>query len=142
MPRVTEAAVTGKIEKKRRSIPPQTESQRDWDAGSHPQSSARYLKTIQTRQHKNDPFILMGDFNATTENPAIKKLLLSGLMTDPGKQQMLTFNQWKSGLRLGLRIDHIFTSTPIKHVTVTVQASGNPPGSDHHPVLATGTIHR
>lgn len=116
-----------------------------WDhqsQASREKAAELILKTIQTRQYKNDPFILIGDFNASTENPAIKKLLASGLLTDQGKQQMLTFNQWKSELRPGLRIDHIFTSTSIKHVTVTVQASGNPPGSDHHPILATGVVSR
>lgn len=109
-----------------------------WDHRSQPsreKAAELILKKIRTRIHSHDPFILMGDFNATTDNPSIKTLLTSGLLTDPGKKQWRTFNHWKAALVPGLRIDHIFVSTHWKKASAIVEANANPPGSDHHPVV-------
>ncbi|MCP5537640.1 MAG: endonuclease/exonuclease/phosphatase family protein [Akkermansiaceae bacterium] len=114
-----------------------------WDhrsQNSRVHAAGLILKKIRARTHASEPFILMGDFNSNTENPAIQTLLRSGILTDPGKKQFLTFSSWKAGLVPGLRIDHIFTSTLIKKAKVEVQSNDDDGGhaaSDHHPVVLT-----
>lgn len=118
-----------------------------WDHRSQPsreKAAKLILKTIRARKHQNDPFILMGDFNAATDNPAIQTLLKSGLLIDHGKKQFRTFNHWKAPLVPGSRIDHLFTSTSIKHASVMVQSNSdtqNNSASDHHPVVLSITRH-
>lgn len=111
-----------------------------WDHRSQPsrlKSGELMLQRIKARRHQDEPFILMGDLNATTENPAVKQLLASGLLTDHGNTQMRSSSQWNATLVPGLRIDHIFTSPSIKQATLEVESNGDDAkhaGSDHHPV--------
>ena len=112
-----------------------------WDHRSQPsrvKSGELILKKIKARSDQKKPFILMGDFNATTENPAVKQLLASGLLIDHGTQQARTSSGWKPLLLIGLRIDHIFTSASIKKAEFKVDLNPGVHGhsaSDHHPVL-------
>ena len=95
------------------------------------------LKTIRERTHQQDPFILMGDLNSTTENPEVTQLLAAGMLTDHGIQKVRSSSQWKPALVPGLRIDHIFTSTSIKDALFKVETNPGVKGhsaSDHHPV--------
>ncbi len=112
-----------------------------WDHQSQPsreKAAELILKKISARKHTADPVILMGDFNATTKNPAIKTLLGSGSLIDHGgKRQKQSFNLWKPGLNDGLRIDHVFTSPSIKKGKVEIPAAGDPVDSDHNPVILT-----
>ena len=111
-----------------------------WDHRSQPsrvKSAELMLKTIKTRKHPKDPFMIMGDYNATTQNPAVKQLLDSGLLTDHSSKQVKSSSSWKAEFVPGLRIDHIFTSDSIKKATVQVELNGDTSkhaGSDHHPV--------
>ncbi len=117
-----------------------------WDHKSQnarEKSAELILKKIRNRSQKNEPVLLMGDFNATTENKAIKTLLTSGIVTDPGKKQFSTGSKWQAPLRPGLRIDHIFVSKEWKNATVTVESNGDPEGnaaSDHHPVVLVAEL--
>lgn len=95
------------------------------------------LEMIKQRKNKMEPYIVMGDFNATTENAAVKTLLDDGFLIDPARQELKTFNYWKAALIKGLRIDHIFISPELKKAEVNVVATGDPPASDHHPVVMT-----
>jgi len=105
---------------------------------SREKSAELILQRIKARKHGGDPVILMGDFNATTKNPAIQTFLNSDLLIDHGDaDQKLTFNHWKAGMKKGLRIDHIFTSPSIQKAKFEVMADGDPPHSDHHPVVLT-----
>ena len=112
-----------------------------WDHESQPsrvKSAELILKKIKSRPGKNDDVILMGDFNATTENPAIRKVLASGLVVDHGAEQMRSGSRWKVDLVPGLRIDHVFTSPLIREAVVTVESNSGVGGlaaSDHHPVV-------
>ncbi len=110
-----------------------------WDHQSQPsreKAAVLILDKIKKRTHGNDPVILMGDFNATTENLAIKTLLNSALLVDHGGEpQQGTFNAWKAELKVGLRIDHIFTSPCFKNGRLEVRLDGTPVNSDHHPLL-------
>jgi len=79
----------------------------------------------------------MGDFNATTENPAIIQFLKSGLLLDHATKKTKSSSRWKATLEAGLRIDHIFTSPFYKKATLQVDSNGDGKGnaaSDHHPV--------
>jgi len=111
-----------------------------WDHRSQParmKSGQLMLTKIKTRTHQNDPYLVMGDFNATTENPAIIQFLESGLLLDHATQKIKSSSHWKANLVPGLRIDHIFTSLSIKKATVQVDSNGDKYGnaaSDHHPV--------
>lgn len=112
-----------------------------WDHQSQPsrlKSAQLILKTIASRTYKNEPVLLMGDFNATTDNPAIKRLLSSSLVIDHGKKQLSTGSKWKPELVSGLRIDHIFTSPQFAEATLKVELNPGVKGlsaSDHHPVV-------
>ena len=117
-----------------------------WDHQSQPsrlKSAKLILKKITSRTNGNDPVILMGDFNATTNNPAIRTLLSSGLVSDHGGKQMSTGSQWKRALVSGLRIDHIFTSPHFKEAAVKVESNSGVDGlsaSDHHPVVLRARV--
>jgi endonuclease/exonuclease/phosphatase family metal-dependent hydrolase len=112
-----------------------------WDHQSQPsreKAAELILERIAARKHSGEPVVLMGDFNATTTNPAIKALLKSGDLIDYGREkQKQTFNLWKPGLNDGLRIDHVFTSPSIKKGKLEVLAAGDPVDSDHNPVILT-----
>lgn len=103
---------------------------------SREESAKLILRKIRTRTHAADPFILMGDLNADTGNKAVRTLLASGILTDPGKRQFLTFNQWKAPLVPGKRIDHIFVSKHWNNASAVVEANGKATAaSDHHSVV-------
>ncbi len=111
-----------------------------WDHESQPsreKAAVLILKRIRERKQSDDPVVLMGDFNATTENPAIKALLEPGLVLHPeARPQKVTYNFWKQELKDGLAIDHHFiTPTLRKGARLEVQQDGDPVNSDHHPVV-------
>lgn len=111
-----------------------------WDHRSQParvQSGALMLKRIKARSHQNDPYIFMGDLNATTANPAVTQLLESGLLIDHGKTQLKSSSHWKAELVPGMRIDHVFTAPTVQKASLQVESNGdaeNNAASDHHPV--------
>jgi endonuclease/exonuclease/phosphatase family metal-dependent hydrolase len=111
-----------------------------WDHRSQParlKSGELMLKKVKTRKHPEDPYIVMGDFNATTENPAIIQFLKSGLLLDHATKKTKSSSHWKEALEAGLRIDHIFTSPFYKKAILQVDSNGDGKGnaaSDHHPV--------
>lgn len=110
-----------------------------WDHRSQPsreKAAKLIMATIAKRVHVEEPVVLMGDFNAMDDNPAIKTLLDSGVLRDPGAgEQHLSFNLWKPDLVSGLRIDHIFTTAGLSAGKLEVQSNGDPVGADHHPVI-------
>lgn len=114
-----------------------------WDhrsQNSREKAADLILKKIRNRTHSVEPFIVMGDFNATTGNKAIKILLTSGILTNPGKHQFRTFNHWKAPLVKGPHIDHILVSKHWKNSSVVVESNSDSKGnaaSDHHPVVLT-----
>ena len=111
-----------------------------WDHKSkqaREESALLILKKIKERKNKNEPYVLLGDLNATTESEAVKSLISDGKLIDLGIEQKKTFNHWKGGLVEGLRIDHIFVSQALHSTGVKVISNGIFPGSDHHPVITT-----
>ena len=86
------------------------------------------------------PCVLLGDFNATPDNPAVKLLLQAGWRDgfaeaapkdDPGG----TFHNWRGGGG-GPRIDHVFVRPPARAIRCTVHRAEvrGRVVSDHHPV--------
>lgn len=112
-----------------------------WDHQSQPsreKAAVLILERIKKRKKGEEPVVLMGDFNATTTNPAIKALLDPGLLFHPAKrEEKITYNFWKQELKDGLAIDHIFTTASIKDGQLRVLQDGDPVNSDHHPVVLT-----
>ncbi|HCI90980.1 MAG TPA: hypothetical protein DHV60_00300 [Verrucomicrobiales bacterium] len=109
-----------------------------WDHKSQnarEKSAELILNKIRSSKHKNEPFLLMGDFNATTSNKAIKTLLASPTLNDPGVKQFSTYSRWQASLVSGLRIDHLFISNHWNNSSVIVESNGDPAASDHHPVI-------
>ncbi len=114
-----------------------------WDhrsAEARKGSAGLILKRIKQRKQADEPAILMGDLNATTDSPELKVLLNSGLLSDPGKEQFSTFNRWKAERLPGKRIDHVLVTAGWKDTKAMVQANGNPAASDHHPVVFEGKL--
>ena len=117
-----------------------------WDhqsQASRVESAHLILEKIASRINKEDPIILMGDFNATTDNPAIKTLLSSRQVLDHGGIQKRTGSEWKKTLAEGRRIDHIFISPQFCDAVMKVESNTGVDGlsaSDHHPVVLEANL--
>jgi len=125
----------------------------------HRSSSARYesskliVKKIQQRKRTNDPFILMGDFNAGESNQAVSYLKGKTVGKDtsplpmvdtfrvlhPNDKEVGTFNGW-TGNKKGSKIDYIMVQKqePPKVLDARIlhdNEKGQYP-SDHFPLIA------
>ena len=101
-------------------------------------SALLMIKKIKSRTNKDNPYILMGDLNATTSNPAVRSLLANGFLKDHCKEDYRSSSMWKPDLVPGLRIDHIFTSSYFEKAEFKIEsnaANKDWSGSDHHPVV-------
>jgi endonuclease/exonuclease/phosphatase family metal-dependent hydrolase len=109
------------------------------------------MKRIAERTHE-DPFILMGDFNASEDNSVIAYLKGTGNLADEPRiplidswrvlhpaEKIACTSSWFTGRLDGGKIDYIFI-TPDTHVSeaaiVRTDRDGRYP-SDHYPVTAT-----
>lgn len=104
---------------------------------SREKSAAAIMDRIKGRANMDEPYVLMGDLNTKTVRAALKILLKDGFLVDPSIHQVKTYNSWKAGIKRGRRIDHIFVSPELENVAVDVVATGDPPASDHHPLVLT-----
>ena len=114
-----------------------------WDHRSQPsreRAAKLMVERIRARKHADEPVLLMGDFNAKPDNAAIQTLLASGLFAESPKIEYLTFNSWEGPLVAGAPIDHIFLSPEWQAAKMAVEANGDPPGSDHHPVAVEARL--
>jgi endonuclease/exonuclease/phosphatase family metal-dependent hydrolase len=111
---------------------------------SRAKSVKQLAKHIAARK-TDDPFIVMGDFNMTIENPAMQYLQTlktpqmkdAWLEVNAGKPDMGTYHSF-SGKQNGPKIDHIPLSENVQALQVTVDqrgVNGKFP-SDHYPVIA------
>jgi endonuclease/exonuclease/phosphatase family metal-dependent hydrolase len=121
---------------------------------SRERGAAALAQRIDQRHHRDEPVVLMGDFNATRQNPSVAYL--------EGKAATLNGKQgvWKDGLQnafharhpesgnrttlhlyrgdgRGYHVDHILVSRTAKVVDATIVVTGEPFPSDHFPVVAT-----
>lgn len=108
---------------------------------SREKSAEMLIKKIQSGK-SSLPVILTGDFNCGENNPAIQKIISSGLNDTYGKlfapkQDEGTFNGFK-GDRSGEKIDYIFVNGGFEIISAKIIYSnkdGRYP-SDHFPVTA------
>ncbi len=117
---------------------------------SREKSAELILKTIQLRKHAEDPVVLLGDFNATISNKAIKSLteavdeenkavlVDSYLSTNPENKNPATFNRWKADYKGVGKIDFIFHSPEIETLSSVVlnPVVNGAVASDHMPQLS------
>ena len=107
--------------------------------------SVKQLANHIAARKTNEPFIVMGDFNMTIDNPAMKYLRTlktpqmkdAWLSVNAGKPDMGTYHSF-TGKQNGPKIDHIPLSENIRALQVTVDqrgVNGKFP-SDHYPVIA------
>lgn len=110
---------------------------------------------IDARSDKDAPVILLGDFNATGGNQALRFLTgkpsqLAGKARQWDKQLIETYQALNSsvsnrttlhfwrGKRDGLlKVDHILVSKPASIIASSIRDQDNPMVSDHFPVTAT-----
>ena len=120
-----------------------------WDHKSQPSrmGAAKLIaERIAKRGHADEPVILMGDFNASRDNPAIRYLTGdtspaplrdSFAIRHPGAADGRTFHGFRGG-KEGRKIDHIFVppnSSVSSAAILYFNKAGRYP-SDHYPVQA------
>lgn len=122
-----------------------------WDhqhQGSREKSAVLLRQRIESRQHRDSPVVLLGDFNAIENNPAIlhlttadsEKFSTTFIETfqakNPDQKDRSTFHFWKNERHGTNKIDHIFCSSPceVKSATIIYPPDGEYPPSDHFPV--------
>jgi len=98
---------------------------------------------ITSRKSPGDPVILLGDFNALPQNPAIRTLTARAGLTDslhslhPGQKQRPTLHLWRgTAMDRPIHIDHIFTTGEVDVLAAAIRDHDQPMLSDHFPVTA------
>ncbi|NNC90686.1 MAG: endonuclease/exonuclease/phosphatase family protein [Akkermansiaceae bacterium] len=132
-----------------------------WDhkhQGSRERAARMVAAQIDARQSKGDPVILMGDFNAKEDNPAVQYLTGNKVALDggngaeqwkrplvdvfdrlhPGEDDRRTFHGWKGTPDGRHKIDHIFASKDVtpRRCSIVRDAKDGAWPSDHFPVRA------
>lgn len=122
-----------------------------WDHRSQPsrqRSSQMLAELIRTRSHPEDPVILLGDFNATEQNPAFRNLLedanhgTANLLDTfavrwPNRSDRRTMHGFSGSTAGDFKIDHILASQPARVVDAEIIHDPAPHASDHFAVTAT-----
>lgn len=108
------------------------------------EKSVKLIKQRLERYPDAHPLVLMGDFNAGEDNPAIAILQeKKGEWRDtyrviaPEAEEVGTFNGWL-GETAGPKIDYIFVNEPwqVEHASIIRDHAGGRYPSDHFPVSA------
>ena len=109
-------------------------------------ASELIIQRISKRKRSNDPIILMGDFNASENNPAIKifkdeplNLVDTFRVVKPDEKMVKTFHGFRGGSFSGGKIDHVFMLPKIGKVSSAEIVRFNKDKrylSDHYPVRA------
>jgi endonuclease/exonuclease/phosphatase family metal-dependent hydrolase len=102
---------------------------------------------IDQRERKNDPVVLLGDFNAAEGNHAVDFLAgrnqeWNNALTDTfdklhkSQRERRTLHFWKNHHDGWLKVDHILVSSPvlIESAEIIYPENGESPASDHFPV--------
>ncbi|MEM0897135.1 MAG: endonuclease/exonuclease/phosphatase family protein [Verrucomicrobiota bacterium] len=119
-----------------------------WDHRSQPsreEAAKLVVERVAARKRKEDPVILMGDFNAAEENRAITTLTKSELkfidtyrVVNPDNKAVRTAHGFK-GEKEGRKIDHIFilpATAEVKLAEIIRYEENGRFLSDHYPVRA------
>ena len=109
-------------------------------------ASELIIKRISKRKRSNEPIILMGDFNASENNPAIKifkdeplNLVDTFRVVKPDEKMVKTFHGFRGGSFSGGKIDHVFILPKMGKVSSAEIVRFNKEKrylSDHYPVRA------
>jgi len=109
-------------------------------------ASKLIIEKISKRKQPNEPIILMGDFNAAENNPAIKifkeeplKLLDTFRVVKPDEERVKTFHGFRGGSYPGGKIDHVFIlpkTAKISSASIVRFNKDKRYLSDHYPVRA------
>ena len=109
-------------------------------------ASELIIKRISKRKRSNEPIILMGDFNASENNPAIKifkdeplNLVDTFRVVKPDEKMVKTFHGFRGGSFSGGKIDHVFMLPKMGKVSSAEIVRFNKEKrylSDHYPVRA------
>jgi len=113
-----------------------------WDHRGQ-QSREKSAELIRDRYKEKPGLILMGDFNATEINPALKKLQRAGftnafLSLHQANQNRGTFHPWNGKAKPMRTIDHIFYqgNFSVKKAWIERHHEGSKWPSDHFPIVA------
>ena len=109
-------------------------------------ASELIIQRISKRKRSNGPIILMGDFNASENNPAIKifkdeplNLVDTFRVVKPDEKMVKTFHGFRGGSFSGGKIDHVFMLPKMGKVSSAEIVRFNKEKrylSDHYPVRA------
>jgi endonuclease/exonuclease/phosphatase family metal-dependent hydrolase len=102
-------------------------------------------KRIDELARDGEPVIVTGDFNATPDNPAFKKLLDGAQLKDsfrlkhPDEKDIGTFNGFGESLRASFKIDAVLVNDKwnVDDARIIRTKEGDRYPSDHFPVTAT-----
>lgn len=116
-----------------------------WDHQSQPSRlrAADLLATrILDRAIPDAPVVLLGDFNARPQNPAItrltKRAALTGTLQNlhPSLINQPTLHFWRGTSAGPYHVDHIFVTNPAQILAAAIRKNDSPMLSDHFPVTA------
>jgi endonuclease/exonuclease/phosphatase family metal-dependent hydrolase len=117
-----------------------------WDhrhQGSREKAARLMASRIQARKKADEPVVVLGDFNATAENPAMTYLTGSGAgLVDvfttlhARESRRTTLHFWKGKRDGSLKVDHILVSPGAKVIDAAIRDRDEPMVSDHFPVTA------
>jgi endonuclease/exonuclease/phosphatase family metal-dependent hydrolase len=114
------------------------------------EKSAELLRERVAARDPKAPYIVMGDFNAGEQNPAVKTMTAGGFAIDtfrarhPTASPVGTFTGFTYGRIEGEKIDHIFVSPDImvQDAAIVRTSRDNRYPSDHFPVTAVVALPR
>ena len=125
-----------------------------WDHRNQPSRERAALllaRRIETRRQPAQPVVLLGDFNAVENNPAVaylsgRRVKLAGREElwqqplintfDPSESARTTLHFWKGSRGGVLKVDHILVSQEAQVLSATIRDKDEPMVSDHFPVTA------
>lgn len=116
-----------------------------WDhrhQGSRERSADLLAKRIRERRAQDEPVVLMGDFNAVEQNPALVRLRNGMRLMDvfyslhPQETERATLHFWRGSRNGSLKVDHILVSEGASVNEAEIRDRDDPMVSDHFPVTA------
>jgi endonuclease/exonuclease/phosphatase family metal-dependent hydrolase len=128
-----------------------------WDHRNQPsreQAALLMARRIDSRKHRDEPVVLLGDLNATENNPGVayltgnratlagsdqtwKHSLIDTFKTlHPKASARTTLHFWKGSREGFLKVDHILVSQGAKVISAQIRDHDKPMLSDHFPFTA------
>jgi endonuclease/exonuclease/phosphatase family metal-dependent hydrolase len=116
-----------------------------WDhrhQGSREQSARLTARRVRERKRDDEPVVLLGDFNAVENNPAVVHLVSETGLIDtfqaqhPQERNRRTLHFWSDSREGALKVDHILVSRGAVVMAAAIRDGDRPMVSDHFPVTA------